>query len=57
MRLFGDLLPFIGWRAINVDNEGMPCEEPGHWKADALEIEWFGSGAILYIGKVYHNAQ
>ena len=53
MRLFGDILPFFGWRVINVDNDGHPCEGPSHWKADALEAEWFGVGATVFIGKVY----
>lgn len=55
MRLFGDVLPFIGFRKITVDSEGTPCgcivEE--HWDADAFEVEWFGHGMILFIGTVY----
>lgn len=46
MRLFGDLLPFVGWRYIDVDNDGQPCEERSHWFAEAFEVEWFGHGAI-----------
>ena len=53
MRIFGGILPFFGWRVVSVDNDGTPCEEQSHWKADALEIEWFGIGAIVYIGNVY----
>lgn len=57
MRIFGGVLPFIGFRLIDVDRDGNPCgcivEE--HWKADAFAVEWFGSGAILFIGKVHPN--
>jgi hypothetical protein len=53
MRIFGGILPFIGWRVVNVDNDGYPTDGRGHFKADAFQIEWFGFGAILFIGKVY----
>lgn len=47
------MLPFIGWRSIYVDNDGYPSEALSHWKADAFEIEWFGFGMVLFIGKIY----
>lgn len=53
MRIFGGILPFICWRWIDVDNDGMPCDEQSHWFADALEVEWLGFGAVLYVGKVH----
>ena len=53
MRLFGGILPFIGWRIGYVDNEGFPSEGVTHWKADLFEIEWLGRGAVLFVGKVY----
>lgn len=49
---FGGILPFIGWRVVNVDNDGHPCEEPGHWEADSFEVEWFGAGIVLVVGEV-----
>ena len=53
MKLFGGILPFIGWRVVNVDNDGYPTESAAHFKADVLEVEWLGRGLILFIGKVY----
>lgn len=53
MRLFGGILPFIGWRQVWVDNDGSPCCGPAHFYADVLEWEWFGHGAVFYVGKVY----
>ena len=50
MRLFGDILPFIGWRVVGVDNEGMPSEEAPRWEADSFEVEWFGIGMVLFVG-------
>lgn len=52
MRIFGGILPFIGWRTIEVDSDGEPTDG-GHLKADVLEAEWLGHGAVLYVGKVY----
>lgn len=51
MRIVGGILPWIGFRVVTADDDGEPCDsdEPGQWKADALEIEWFGVGAILYM--------
>lgn len=55
MRIFGGILPFIGWRTITIDADGEPCDciVEEHWKSDALEIEWLGVGAVLYVGKGY----
>lgn len=53
MRIFGGLLPFIGWRVIYVDNDGYPTEGTSHFKADVFEVEWFNRGVSLYVGKVY----
>jgi hypothetical protein len=53
MKIIGGILPFIGWRVVNVDNDGFPTESASHFKAESLEVEWFGHGAILFIGKVY----
>lgn len=54
MRIIGGIFPFIGWRTIEVDSDGMPCDciVERHWKADALEVEWLNRGVILYVGKV-----
>lgn len=52
MRIFGGILPFIGWRTIEVDSDGEPTEG-GSLKADVLEVAWLDRGAVLYVGKVY----
>lgn len=52
MRLFGGVIPFFGWREVFVDDDGEPCDGPSEWIADALEVEWLGRGAVLFIGKV-----
>jgi hypothetical protein len=53
LKLLGGILPFIGWSCVNVDNDGEPCDDKSHLVADAFQVEWFGYGAVLYIGKVY----
>lgn len=55
MRIFGGILPFIGWRTTYVDRHGEPCDciNELHWKADSFEVEWLGHGMILFIGKVH----
>lgn len=54
MKLFGGILPFIGWRHMYLDYDSQPCEkECARWFADVFEIEWFGCGVALYMGKVY----
>lgn len=52
MRIFGGILPFIGWREVFVDEDGEPSDGPNDYIADALEVEWFGFGAVVYIGNV-----
>lgn len=57
MRIFGGPLPFVGWRVINVDNDGEPCDGLSHFQADAFQVEWFGAGVCLYIGKVWRRGE
>ena len=52
MRLFGGILPFIGWRETFVNADGEPCCGPSDWYADCIEVEWFGTGAVVYVGTV-----
>lgn len=49
MKIFGGVIPFIGWRVIWLDADGEPTEGPGTFKADALEVEWLGVGCVLYV--------
>ena len=47
MRIFGTILPFLGFREFRVDNAGERCAGRSHWKADLLVLEWLGFGWVL----------
>ncbi len=58
MRIFGGILPFFGWRVINVYSDGEPCDEGNSlWAANALEVEWLNRGAIIFIGRIYRKEE
>lgn len=62
MKIFGGLLPFIGFRTWRVDNDGFPIlkyEIARHskWEADFFMIEWFFRGWILFSTEVREVAE
>lgn len=52
-RLFGDILPFIGFREYRVDWDLIADEElPSDWwgvPVKFFEMEWFGRGVQLFM--------
>lgn len=49
--------PFVGFRTIPIDNDGMPSEyESTRWVASAFMVEWFGHGVILFTTSVRRRA-
>lgn len=46
-------LPFIGFRTIMIDNDGMPSElECSRWESSCFMLEWFGYGVVLFTTEV-----
>jgi hypothetical protein len=52
MDIWGNYLPFVGFRTCWVNNDGEPTDIKAHWEADMFCIEWLGFGWIFYIGEV-----
>ncbi len=49
-------LPFIGFRTLPIDNDGVPSEyENSRWKASCFMVEWFGQGIILFSTNIVEN--
>jgi hypothetical protein len=47
MKLIGGWLPFIGFREIWLDSDGMPSEYATGFRGNALEVEWLDCGITL----------
>jgi hypothetical protein len=46
-------LPFIGFRTLPMDNDGMPTElADAWWESDFFMVEWFGHGLIIFSTEV-----
>lgn len=51
MEIFGNYLPFIGFRTFPIDNEGNPTDTAdAHLEADFLCFEWLGYGVCCFRG-------
>lgn len=50
MKLFGDILPFIGFDTLDVAKDGHPIDEHpyNHYEADCFVISWLGVGIVLF---------
>jgi hypothetical protein len=51
--IFGVILPFIGFRAMDVDEEGNPVSTAGNspYEADAFMLAWLGH---IYVVGIQH---
>jgi hypothetical protein len=51
MKIFGNILPFIGFITLPMDNEGAPTSiANAHFEADCFVLEWFNEGIVLFGG-------
>lgn len=53
---FGGWLPFIGFRWVDIDSNGMPTEVRTGWQASAFMVEWFGHGFVLFTTNVRQSS-
>jgi hypothetical protein len=59
MRIWGGILPFIGFKKFYVDERGFPLlnEEANPipvspWWSDVFTIEWLGRGILLFTTRI-----
>ena len=65
MKIFGDILPFLGFRTYAITDNGYPIPdeemtevykaEDFPWISDCLVFEWFGWVVILFTTKIVRN--
>jgi hypothetical protein len=48
MKIIGTIIPFIGFRTHQIDNDGFPTEIYTGYESDCFEVEWFGQGFIIF---------
>lgn len=56
MKIFGNILPFIGFRTFSLFSDGHPdvcgiLKNP-EYESDCFMFEWFGHGVILFTTSV-----
>jgi hypothetical protein len=48
MKIFGNILPFIGFQIMDTDSEGNLTDvQHAHWESDFFCVEWLGCGLAL----------
>lgn len=50
MRIFGDILPFLGFRRLNAEQSmEIGLDEPSKgFEWETFEVEWFGIGLVIF---------